>query len=254
MVTRKGASRPLGVPTDIQQRLNSGVIQTVNLSECLVVDFAVLMAQVVPELAGKAVAQICPNDGITKRMAIAGQLLFDQLGADGIPTLLEHPSDTVRGWAAYLIAAIPDLPLAERLSLVRPLADDSHFGVREWAWLAIRSYIAADIKEAIALLISWLSEASPNVRRFAVESTRPRGVWCSHIKDLKTKPEIGLPLLEPVRSDSSAYVQDSVANWLNDAAKSQAAWVYGICQRWQRESQTPATQRICTRALRSLNS
>jgi 3-methyladenine DNA glycosylase AlkC len=252
MVTRKGAKRPVDVPVEVLQQLNSGEIETVNLSECLAVDFVTLMGHVVPELASAAKSRIQPSNGITKRMLVAGELLLEHLGTEGFQRLASHPSDTVRGWAAYIVAAIPDMTLIQRLDMIRPLADDNHFGVREWTWLALRSHIATQIHDAIQVMTAWLGESSPNLRRFAIESTRPRGVWCPHIQELKDNPEIGLPLIEPVRADVSSYVQDSVANWLNDAAKSRPDWVQMICRRWQLESDTPETTRICTRALRSL--
>jgi hypothetical protein len=177
MATRKGSRKPIDVPIDVLDQLNSGAIEAVNLAECLVVDFAILMAQVVPELASAAKSRIPPTDGITKRMAAAGKLLLEHFGAAGVEDLTAHPSDTVRGWAAYLLAAIPDRSLVERLNSIRQLADDHHFGVREWSWLAVRPYVAAQIDAAIPLLIPWVSESSPNLRRFAIEVTRPRGVW-----------------------------------------------------------------------------
>jgi 3-methyladenine DNA glycosylase AlkC len=251
MVTRKGALKPIDVPLDILDKLNSGAIETVNLAECLAVDFAILMAQVVPELASVAKDRISPTDGITKRMAATGKLLLEHSGATGVEELVAHPSDTVRGWVAYLMAAIPDLSLDQRLNLIRPLANDSHFGVREWSWLAVRPYVTAQIDEAIPLLMPWVSESSPNLRRFAIEVTRPRGVWCGHISKLKEYPELGLVLLEPVRADLSRYVRDSASNWLNDAAKSQPEWVKMVCNQWQLESNVPETKKLCTRALRS---
>ncbi|MBD1929965.1 DNA alkylation repair protein [Trichocoleus sp. FACHB-90] len=252
MASRKGAKRPVDVPVEVLQQLNSGEIEAVNLSECLAVDFVTLMGHVVPELTSAAKSRIQPSNGITKRMLVAGELLLEHLGAEGFQRLASHPSDTVRGWAAYMVATIPDMTLIQRLDMIRPLAADNHFGVREWAWLALRSHIATQIRDAIRVMTVWLGESSPNLRRFAIESTRPRGVWCCHIQELKDNPEIGLPLLEPVRADASTYVQDSVANWLNDAAKSRPDWVQIICRRWQLESDTPETTRICTRALRSL--
>jgi 3-methyladenine DNA glycosylase AlkC len=251
MVARKGSLKPTDVPIDILTQLNSGTIETVNLAESLAVDFAILMAQIVPELANVAKNRIPPTDGITKRMATAGTLLLEHLGAAGVEELAAHPSDTVRGWAAYLLAAIPDLSLEQRLESMRSLADDHHFGVREWAWLAVRPYIAAQLDAAIPLLIPWVDESSPNIRRFAIEVTRPRGVWCAHIPKLKQHPEMGLELLEPVRADDSRYVRDSASNWLNDAAKSQPEWVKMVCHRWQLESNSPETTKLCTRALRS---
>jgi hypothetical protein len=47
MVTRKGSLKPIDVPIDILDRLNSGTIKTVNLAESLAIDFAILMTQVV---------------------------------------------------------------------------------------------------------------------------------------------------------------------------------------------------------------
>lgn len=54
-------------------------------------------------------------------MVVAGELLLKHLGEKKLPNLILHPSDTVRGWAAYMIACIPDISLSEILSLVRPL-------------------------------------------------------------------------------------------------------------------------------------
>lgn len=253
-VKRTGAQSRGAIPPAVLEQLNAGTLETATLAEGLAIDFASLLARTVPEVGDQAVARIAAlgGAGVTQRMAAVGRLLLEAHGLDGFDRLATHRADTVRGWAAYLIAAAPDLSLTDRLHRIRGIADDPHFGVREWAWLALRPHIAAAIDQAIELLAPWTAHPSANIRRFAVEATRPRGVWAAHIGPLKRQPDLGRPLLEPLKADPAPYVQDSVANWLNDAAKSQAEWVQVLCARWLRESASPATARICQRATRSL--
>jgi len=241
------------VTSERRTALNAGA-PTAHLTEMLTIDFARLVQAAVPDAGEAALAAMrdAAGSGFTKRMALAGRLLYERFGAAGVDRLSAHGSDTVRGWACYLIAAWPDLSLEQRLERIRPLADDPHFGVREWAWIALRPALAAELEHAITLLQPWTGEFSEYLRRFASEALRPRGVWCAHLAALKVNPDIGLPLLEPLRADDSSYVQDSVANWLNDASKDQPDWVRGVCARWLKGKPAPATTRICKRALRTI--
>lgn len=234
-------------------QLNAGAPAS-HLTECLAVDFARLMQAVAPDVGAAAMEQMhaAAQAGISKRMALAARLLHEQLGAQAFGRLAQHTSDTVRGWACFMAGAAPGLSLAQRLARIRPLADDAHFGVREWAWLALRPALAVELDAAIALLRPWTAQPSERLRRYASESLRPRGVWCAHIAALKADPGRALPLLEPLRADPAEYVQDSVANWLNDASKDQPAWVRAVCARWAQDSPAVPTARICARALRTI--
>ncbi len=183
-------------------------------------------------------------------MALAARLVLEARGGAAVVDLAAHPSDTVRGWAAYAVGLLPHLTLEERLVMIRPLADDAHFGVREWAWMGVRAAIAADPARALALLAPWTAETSPFLRRFASEATRPRGVWCAHVGALRADPTPGLMVLEPLSADPERYVQDSVANWLNDAGKDHPDWVRAVCARWNGGAK--ATAYIVKRATRNL--
>ncbi len=248
---RKGARSRGDIPPQVLDALNAGRAESLTLAEGLAVDFAQLMTSACPRVDVTPLAQAA-DLGITRRMTLAAELALTDLGADGIGQLAAHPSDTVRGWAAFMIGLVPELDLARRLELIRPLADDAHFGVREWAWLGIRAHVAADADRALALLAPWCGEASPFLRRFASESTRPRGVWCAHITSLRADPRPGLQVLDPLCADADRYVGNSVANWLNDAAKDHPHWVEDTCRRWENAFPGPATRAITKRARRSL--
>lgn len=249
-----GARRVQDIDPERVVLLNAGKIEAATLTECLAVDFAALLGAALPDIGGEAIAtmrQAAP-EGISRRMPLAARLIAERFGPGLVEHLAHHPSDTVRGWACFMIGAADGADLGKRLAMIRPLADDPHFGVREWAWMALRPHLAADLERAIALLSGWTGDASERVRRFANEAIRPRGVWCAHIPALKQRPEMALPVLEPLRADPAPYVQASVGNWLNDAGKDQPDWVRALCRRWREESPQPATQRICKQALRSL--
>jgi len=235
--------------------LNRGSVATTHLAECLAVDFAALLQVVAPALGPDALQRMrdAAGKGITRRMGLAAQLLRG--AGQGTPALWQaHSSDTVRGWACYLIGSDASTPLATKLQAMRPLADDPHFGVREWAWLALRADIVAAPMQALEYLQPWTHDASPYLRRFACEALRPRGVWATHIALFKQRPELALPVLEALADDPERYVQDSVGNWLNDAGRTQSQWLLDLCTRWQRERDSAANAYIRKRALRSLQS
>ena len=235
-----------------QHELDTGLVASTHLAECLAVDFATLLqtAAALPDAAVQRMRDAA-NKGITQRMALAATLLREARQGDVIHWQ-SHPSDTVRGWACYLIGSDATLGLSEKLQAMQPLADDAHFGVREWAWLAVRGDLVAAPLQSLTLLLPWTSAASPYLRRFACEALRPRGVWATHIALFKQQPQHALPLLEALANDPGRYVQDSVGNWLNDASKTQPEWVRDLCARWQHEHSSAANAYIRKRAQRSL--
>lgn len=256
--------RMADIPPEILKQLNAGEIETATLVEWLAIDQRVLLRTLFAdaELAKHRTtleerAAASAELGILQRMKAMGDALFEVLHQHKkreavFERLITHRSDVVRGWAVYSVGADASLDLTDRLTRVKRFAADSHMGVREFSWMTIRSFVAADLARGLKLLTPWVKDRDFAVRRCAVEATRPRGVWCAHIDALKDDPAPGLVLLEPVRSDDADYVRKSVANWLNDASKSTPDWVRATCARWKKESRTKETEIIVKRALRTL--
>lgn len=266
IIQRTGARRAEDIPPEVLGLLHCGELETVNLTEWLAVDHEKLLGRIIRdlglELELETITSPLARLGDRKIMRVipavaAGWLeLMERVSAEdreGIfAELAGHRSDSVRCWAAYVIGLDEGLRLEDKLTGIRPFAADSHFGVREIAWMAVRESIAGELPAAIGLLGDWARDGDANIRRFAMEATRPRGVWAKHIAALKEDPAMALPLLEAVKSDPVKYVQDSAGNWLNDAAKTNPEWVLRLCEDWLAASDTKATRRIAGKATRSI--
>ena len=262
---RKGARRMSEIPPEVLRGLNEGRLQTLTLVEWLAIDGAQLAEHVARGIGlrgsdSKALvarAQVLRSEGIVQRVKGMGAAVHALLDGHSrrdevFEALATHPSDMARTWAAYSLGADPKPPLATRLRAVIRFARDPSMAVRECAWDTIRPHIARDLKRGLELLEPWARHKDDRVRRCAIEATRPRGVWCAHIEELKADPEPGLRLLEHVKADGSNTVRRSAGNWLNDASKSQPGWVRRVCARWVRESSDGGTAWIVHHALRTL--
>ena len=236
------------ISLDIVNQLNKGEKEATNLMEFLAVDLTLLLANTIPEFNFPKLPKPL---GITKKFKLVAISLHTQFGFKIFDTLRIHKSDSIRALACYILGE-QKLSFPEKLNLIKPLADDPNSGVREWAWMVLRADFTQELTKSIKLLSRWTEESSDNIRRFASELSRPRGVWCSHIKELRKEPWLGLDIIEPLRSDKAKYVQLSVGNWLNDAGKDHPDWVKDLCRDWSNQSTTPYTEKICKRAMRNL--
>ena len=263
-VKRKGARTTKDIPPEILEKLNHGEIETANIVEWFAIDRRKLLSIVL--LQNKREAYLQPIlehiDQLKKQTSntvseAIGEGLF--LQADKhcdkkcFNIIVNHASDLVRSWGCFMAGKNNSLSFSQKLKEIEIFAKDSHFNVREEAWAALRPSVISNLQEGIGILSKWALDENEYIRRFASEITRPRGVWCKHIEVLKKAPELALSILEPLKSDKSKYVRDSVANWLNDASKTQPEFVRNLCGRWKEESNTQETGYIIMKALRTLH-
>lgn len=261
---RKGARSAKDIPAEVLEQLNSGLIESANLTEWLAIDQNILLKRILSQMGREqyvapvfaAIDKLQKKTVNTVNEAIGNTILTLSVSYSDPhiqQALKTHPSDMVRCWATYLTGNNENLSIAEKLDQIQFFAADRHFGVREIAWMAVRNSIVQQLEDSIRVLTIWAAHENENIRRFASESIRPRGVWCTHIEILKNQPELALPVLEQLKSDSSKYVRDSVGNWLNDASKINPAFVLDICSRWKVESPTKETLYILKKAMRTLD-
>jgi 3-methyladenine DNA glycosylase AlkC len=115
--------------------------------------------------------------------------------------------------------------LKRSLRLLRELT--MRFSVED----AIRYFINSFPEETFAELQKWAGDRNYHVRRLVSEGTRPLLPWSGR---LRTDPLRPLPLLDRLHSDRTRYVTRSVANHLNDIAKTQPAVVIETLRRWRK--------------------
>jgi 3-methyladenine DNA glycosylase AlkC len=260
---RKGARSLKEIPGTILQQLNNGEIESANLVEWLAINQKLLVENILISLKRKkyvpivldAVNSLKKQTVTTVNKAIGLTLLHcvkENKDQELLSLMIKHKSDAVRCWATYCIGGNEALSVHQKFKDLEPLAADTHFGVREIAWMAMRPTIANNLQDSIKILSIWVKSKDENIRRFASEATRPRGVWCEHIDALKQNSELAINILQVLKNDSSKYVQDSVGNWLNDASKTAPDFVKKICTAWETDSPTKPTSYIIKKALRIL--
>jgi 3-methyladenine DNA glycosylase AlkC len=265
---RKGAKNRASVLPNLLQDVNSGIEQTASLSEALAINLIDLLSSVYPQYK-KEIAQDLQGIselGILKKMQNSAEWIIKKFGTEKVETsspslslksqveiLSNHTSDTIRGISCYLITYLyTDIQIS--LKHIYNLANDHHFSVREWAWLALRNQLIKQFHLALPILYAYSIDKNENIRRFSSEISRPRGVWCAHVNILKHNIDDSLELCKPIlnnlQADSSRYVQNSVGNWLNDCAKSQKDWVMDLCNSW--DNTIPETSYIIKRGHRNI--
>ena len=259
ILERKGARSLKDLNPEVIEYLNQGLVETKNLMEWLATDQLHLLKLVLTEI-GKddwySMFDVAINNQkkptANSNTKIIGQT-FGQMTEDSkvYNALKNHTSDIVRCWACWGESLHHD-DLNELLNAMKSYAADKHFGVREIVILATKERMIENLELAINILIPWTSSEDENIRRYAAESMRPVGVWVKKIARFQEEPNMALPILEPLKSDTSKYVRDAVANWINDASKSQSEWVRQICKRWEKESTTKETAYIIKRGMRTL--
>ena len=260
ILERKGARSLKDLNPEVIEYLSKGLIETKNLMEWLATDQLQLLKLVLTDIGKEewfSMFEVAINNQkkptANSNTRIIGET-FGQMSQDSkvYDALKKHTSDIVRCWSCWGESLHYD-DLKELLEFMKPYAADTHFGVREIVILATKSRMIDNLELAIQILTPWTVSEDENVRRYAAESMRPVGVWIKKIAKFQEEPELALPILEPLKSDPSKYVRDAVANWINDASKSQPDWARQLCNRWGKESSTKETAYIIKRGMRTLD-
>lgn len=256
---RKGPRSLKDLNPEVLEYLNQGKIETKNLMEWLAIDQLSLLKVVLEPLdkmnwfsSFEVAVNAQKKPTANSNTKIIGEVFAQLSDAVFIKTnLATHISDVVRCWGCWAESLFHDAS-KDLLSAMRPYAADTHFGVREVVIFASKERMIEDLDTAIKTLSKWTNDTDENIRRYAVEALRPVGVWTKKIPAFQEDPEKGISLIEPLKSDTSKYVRDSVGNWLNDASKSQPEWVTSVCKKWVKESSTKETAYIIKKALRTI--
>ncbi len=95
---------------------------------------------------------------------------------------------------------------------------------------ALRYFINEFSDETFAELQKWSTDKNYHVRRLVSEGTRPRLPWSGRLTTDYQRP---LELLTTLHADSTRYVTRSVANHLNDIAKTAPSVVVKTLKHWR---------------------
>ena len=115
----------------------------------------------------------------------------------------------------------------------------------------IRYFLQADQDRALTVMRGWIDDPNRHVRRLVSEGTRPRLPWGIQLNGLMQDPAPVLPILTALRDDPEDYVRRSVANNLNDIAKTFPDLVAELAHDWLQDA-GKERQKLVRHACRSL--
>lgn len=98
---------------------------------------------------------------------------------------------------------------------------------------AVRPFFIKHHDKMMRQTLLWSKHKNHHVRRLASEGCRPRLPWGMAVPAITKNPQQVLPVLENLKNDESEYVRRSVANNLNDIAKTHPAIVITVAKKWK---------------------
>ena len=72
---------------------------------------------------------------------------------------------------------------------------------------SIRHFIIHDERRTMDVLLQWMNDENPHVRRLCSEGTRPRLPWAMKIDSFVKDPTPAIPILEQLKNDPDLYVR-----------------------------------------------
>ena len=145
------------------------------------------------------------------------------------------PKKTDNDFGEFILAPLGEVVVHLGLERHPALALDllAEFTMRFSMELAMRPFLARWPELTLARLANWVDHENYHVRRLVSESSRPRLPWgCAIALD----PLTPLPLLDRLHADRTRYVTRSVANHLNDVARTNPDAVLERLCNWQKEA------------------
>jgi 3-methyladenine DNA glycosylase AlkC len=161
-------------------------------------------------------------------------------------------SPTLRGWTMWPVGeAVTTTALVDGGVFEDALALQAELTPRLTSEFAIRRLLAADLDRALKVVGTWTSSPDEHVRRLASEGTRSYLPWAIRVPALLARPDATIPILDSLYRDESETVRRSVANHLNDLARTHPELVVVTARRWLDEPDEN-TARLVRHALRTL--
>lgn len=117
---------------------------------------------------------------------------------------------------------------------------------------AIRPYLEKETEKTLAKMKAWSKDKNFHVRRLASEGVRPRLPWATKLDVFIKNPEKILPILDNLKDDTSKFVQNSVANCINDIFKDNYDIAKTLIEGWLGEDMSKERKWIIKHALRKL--